>query len=122
MALALADQHGLREDIGAELDALRQTFERELTREQVLSQAWGERSDDLLGSERRQSVLAHVIAQGSINKSSYAEVAAVSLATASKHLGLLAERGLLVQTGKGPSTRYLLPPSAGGEAGVAGAA
>ena len=57
-------------------------------------------------------MLALAVSRGSINKSAYAEVAAVSLATASKHLGLLAERGLLVQTGKGPSTRYLLPPPA----------
>ncbi|WP_439390003.1 tetratricopeptide repeat protein [Ideonella sp. YS5] len=107
-ALALAQRHGLQEDFGPELDALRQAFTRDLTREQRLSQTWAEHSDDLLRSDRRQLVLAHVLAQGSINKSTYAEVAVVSLATASKHLGLLAERGLLVQTGKGPSTRYLL--------------
>jgi tetratricopeptide (TPR) repeat protein len=111
-AKALIEKHSLGDAFTAEFDALRQTFERELTREQRLTQIWGERSDDLLGSERRQSVLAHVLAQGSINKSTYAEVAAVSLATASKHLGLLAERGLLAQTGKGPSTRYLLPDTA----------
>ena len=107
-ALALAQRHGLQDDFVPELDALRAAFSRELTREQRLAQSWAERSRDLLDADRRQSVLAHVLAQGSINKSSYAEVAAVSLATASKHLGLLAERGLLVQTGKGPSTRYLL--------------
>jgi tetratricopeptide (TPR) repeat protein len=108
-ALALAERHGIGEDFSNELAALRQTFSRELTREQRLAEAWGARSNDLLGGERRQSVLAHLLNQGSINKSSYAEVAAVSLATASKHLGLLAERHLLVQTGKGPSTRYRLP-------------
>ena len=32
-----------------------------------------------------------------------------SPATASKHLQELAQRGLLLQTGKGPATRYLLP-------------
>ncbi len=118
-ALALAQRHGLQADFSAELDALHQTFARELTREQRLAQAWRERCGDLLAGERRQSVLAHVLAQGSINKSAYAEVAAVSLATASKHLGLLAGRGLLLQTGKGPSTRYLLAD--GGPAGRAGA-
>ena len=107
-ALALAERHGLQNDIAPELNALRVAFSRELTKEQRLAQSWGERSNDLLDAERRQLVLAQVLAQGSINKSTYAEVAAVSLATASKHLGLLAERGLLVQTGKGPSTRYLL--------------
>ncbi|MFO1338902.1 MAG: hypothetical protein U1F53_11840 [Burkholderiaceae bacterium] len=119
-AKTLIDKHGLGDAFAAEFDALRQTFERELTREQRLAQDWGARSGDLLASERRQSVLAHVLAQGSINKSAYAEVAAVSLATASKHLGLLAERGLLVQTGKGPSTRYLLAEAsaAGAQAGA----
>jgi Fic family protein len=38
----------------------------------------------------------------------YAELCGVSPATASKHLSTLTERGLLRQTGKGPSTRYLL--------------
>lgn len=107
-ALALASRHGLDTDFSAEVDALRQTFARELTREQRLAQYWSERSGDLLANERRHSVLVHVLTQGSINKSTYAEVASVSLATASKHLGLLAERGLLVQTGKGPSTKYRL--------------
>jgi tetratricopeptide (TPR) repeat protein len=111
-ALALAERQGVTEDFSGEIDALRQTFSRELTREQRLAHAWGTASDDLLGSERRQSVLAYLLSQGSINKSSYAEVAAVSLATASKHLGVLTERGLLVQTGKGPSTRYLLADGA----------
>jgi tetratricopeptide (TPR) repeat protein len=111
-ALALAERHGITDDFSAELDALRQTFSREFTREQRLAQAWGTGSDELLGTERRQIVLAYLLNQGSINKSTYADVAAVSLATASKHLGLLAERGLLVQTGKGPSTRYLLADSA----------
>ncbi len=54
-------------------------------------------------------MLKQVLESGSINKSGYAQVCQVGLATASKHLGLLAERGLLVQTGKGPSTRYVLP-------------
>jgi tetratricopeptide (TPR) repeat protein len=111
-ALALAQRHGMVDDIAPELEALRQTFVRGLTREQHLAQLWGERADDLLGAERRPAVLAHVLTQGSINKSAYADVAGVSLATASKHLGLLAERGLLVQTGKGPSTRYLLADAA----------
>lgn len=109
-AVAIAERHGLQTaEFQTEIDALRSTFSRELTREQRLDDAWNHRGGDLLAKERRQSVLAHMLTQGSINKSAYAEAAAVSLATASKHLGLLAERGLLVQTGKGPSTRYLLP-------------
>lgn len=49
------------------------------------------------------------MADGTLNKSRYAELCGLSPATASKHLGLLTERGLLQQTGKGPSTRYTLP-------------
>jgi Fic family protein len=54
-------------------------------------------------------VLQHVLQEGSVNKSGYARLCGVGLATASKQLGQLAERGLLVQTGKGPRTRYQLP-------------
>ena len=62
-----------------------------------------------------------MLAEGYISKSGYASVAQVSPATASKHLGLLAERGLLLQIGNGPSTRYVLalaasPDSSGGTA------
>lgn len=109
-ALSIATRHGIEPiNFQSELDALRATFTRELTREQRLDEDWNTRGGDLLSKDKRQCVLAQVLTQGSINKSTYAEVAAVSLATASKHLGVLAERGLLVQTGKGPSTRYLLP-------------
>ena len=58
----------------------------------------------------RRSLLAFdwLLGRDSINKSAYAELCGVSPATASKHLSALTERGLLQQTGKGPSTRYLL--------------
>jgi len=108
-ALAIASRHGLTEDFDSELTALRQTFERDLTREQQWAARWQQQASELLQPEQRSAVLNRLISAGAINKSGYAEVCGVSLATASKHLGLLAERGLLVQTGKGPSTRYLLP-------------
>lgn len=108
-ALALIHKHGLREAFGDEFAQLRATFERELTREEQLAALWKQRAADLLGDERRNAALAELISNGSINKSTYAQVCGLGLATASKHLGLLAERGLVVQTGKGPSTRYQLP-------------
>jgi tetratricopeptide (TPR) repeat protein len=114
-ALALIHKHGLGEQFGAEFDDLRSTFNRELTREQQLSAQWQQAAADLLRDDRRTAVLSHLFQSGSINKSTYAQVCDVALATASKHLVTLAERGLLLQTGKGPSTRYLLPPP-GGEA------
>jgi tetratricopeptide (TPR) repeat protein len=108
-ALALIQRHALGSEFDAEIDALHLTFSRELTREKALMAQWKQKSYGVLTEERASTVLKQVLESGSINKSSYAQLCQVGLATASKHLGTLAERGLLVQTGKGPSTRYVLP-------------
>lgn len=108
-ARALIAKHNVPDDFSAEFDALRQAWERELTREQALAALWREKLGDLLSDAQRRAVVAHVLAEGYISKSGYASVAQVSPATASKHLGLLAERGLLLQIGNGPSTRYVVP-------------
>ncbi len=108
-ALALIDKHGLRADFLAELDTLRQTFERGLTREQQLAATWKQAAGELVDDTRRAALIAHLLRDGAVNKSAYGEICGVAPATASKHLGLLTERGLLVQLGKGPSTRYELP-------------
>jgi tetratricopeptide (TPR) repeat protein len=108
-ALDLIRQHGLGNEFDSEIDALQMTFSRELTKEKVLLAQWKQKSYGVLTEERAATVLRQVLDVGSINKSSYATLCQVGLATASKHLGTLAERGLLVQTGKGPSTRYVLP-------------
>jgi Fic family protein len=109
-ALGLIRKHELGSVFSADFDALRSTFNRALTREEQLAAQWAEHAADLLGEERRSAALAELLRHGSINKSAYAQVCDLGLATASKHLGLLAERGLLLQTGKGPSTRYVLLP------------
>jgi Fic family protein len=108
-ALSLIQKHDLGGEFSADFDALRSTYNRELTREEHLATQWSQHAADLLGDDRRTATLAELFRNGSINKSTYAQVCGLGLATASKHLGLLAERGLLVQTGKGPSTRYTLP-------------
>ena len=108
-ALALMNRHGLQDGFGTELAALQTTWERELTLEQQLARQWGASTGDLVNAERCGAVLNQVLRQGAINKSRYADLCSVSPATASKHLAMLAERGLLRQTGKGPSTRYVLP-------------
>ena len=108
-ALALIRQHELQGEFDAEFDALQITFSRELTKEKVLQALWKHKSYGVLTEERATTVLRQVLDAGSINKSGYAQLCLVGLATASKHLGTLAERGLLVQMGKGPSTRYVLP-------------
>jgi tetratricopeptide (TPR) repeat protein len=108
-AVALIREHALGAEFEAEIDALHMTFSRELTREKVLMAQWKQKSYGVLTEERAAAVLKQVLDAGSINKSGYAQLCQVGLATASKHLGTLAERGLLVQMGKGPSTRYVLP-------------
>jgi tetratricopeptide (TPR) repeat protein len=108
-ALALIREHELGAEFDAEIDALHMTFSRELTREKALLAQWKQKTYGVLTDERANTVLKAVLEGGSINKSGYASLCQVGLATASKHLGTLAERGLLVQTGKGPSTRYVLP-------------
>jgi tetratricopeptide (TPR) repeat protein len=108
-AAALVARHALGDAHRAEFDALQDTFNRQLDRAQVLAGPWRERAADLLGDERRGVLLQHLVQEGHVTKRQYGSLCDVSPATASKHLVTLAERGLLVQTGRGPATRYLLP-------------
>ncbi len=108
-AVGLIERHGLGDRFAPLLAQLRERYERGLSREQRLAALWHDAAADLLRPERGDEVLQHVLQAGSVNKSGYAKLCGVGLATASKHLGQLADRGLLVQTGKGPSTRYQLP-------------
>jgi tetratricopeptide (TPR) repeat protein len=108
-AVTLIEEQHLGQRFAPQLVRLRETFFREMSREQRLSSLWHQETADLMDSARCAELLQHLLRAGSINKSAYAQLCAVGLATASKHLGKLAERGLLLQTGKGPSTRYLLP-------------
>lgn len=112
-ALALIRRHGLENRFADDLAGLRDTFNRDLAREEQLDALWRTQANDLLrDDQRRAALLAQLLREGSVNKSGYASLCGLGPATASKHLGALAERGLLVQSGKGPSTRYRLPPSA----------
>jgi hypothetical protein len=108
-ATALMDQHGMAARFDADLNGLREVFERQLSREQRLAAAWREASADLLDGPIGATLLQRLLELGWVNKSAYAQQCGVSPATASKHLAMLAERVLLLQTGKGPSTRYVLP-------------
>jgi tetratricopeptide (TPR) repeat protein len=106
-AAAFALERGI--DITNELDSLHRLYAKDVTRERNLLDIWCRSAQDIVSEERIRALLEWMQRSGSINKSAYAQLLDVALATASKHLGSLAERGLLVQTGKGPSTRYLLP-------------
>lgn len=108
-ALSLIRKHGLGDQFAAQLEGLRVTFNRELTREQNLAVQWQRQAGELLQEQRRIALLEYLFRAGSIQKSMYAKVCGVGLATASKHLSTLAQLGLLEQTGNGPSTRYVLP-------------
>jgi tetratricopeptide (TPR) repeat protein len=108
-ALQLIRRHGLGDRFASELDQLRDTFDRDLTAEQRLMAQYKQHAADLLDDTRRAALVERLLRDDVINKSGYADLCNVSPATASKHLSMLAERGLLQQTGKGPSTRYRLP-------------
>jgi tetratricopeptide (TPR) repeat protein len=108
-ALALIHKHRLGDQFVHEFEDLRSIFTRELTREQQVAAQWQTSATEILQEERRIAVLEHLFHDGSIQKSVYARLCGVGLATASKHLAMLAERGLLLQSGRGPSTRYSLP-------------
>jgi len=108
-AVQLIERHGLAAQFGAQLDALRGVFERQLSREQRLAARWREGTAGLLDSGPAELLLRHLLSAGAVNKSGYAQLCGVALATASKHLGRLAERGVLQQQGRGPGTRYVLP-------------
>lgn len=111
-ALALIERHGLGDRFADEFERLRTTFAQTLTRQQRLAAEWKAKAGDLLNDARRAATLKHLLENGAINKSSYARLCHVGPATASNHLIHLAERGLLKQIGRGPSTRYVLPDEA----------
>ena len=71
--------------------------------------AWKLAAADLVDDTRRAGLVAHLLREGAITKSGYGALCGVAPATASRHLGLLAERGLLARRGKGPGTRYEMP-------------
>jgi len=113
-ALGLMRKHGLESIFEPEIDALDSIPGHERSERRQLASDWKRIVGELLDDERRSLLLDRLAVGESISKSSYAQLCSVALATASKHLSLLTERGLLVQVGKGPTTRYLLP---GGSAG-----
>lgn len=70
---------------------------------------WKRVAGHFLDSARRHAIAQRLLRDGALSKSSYGEAVGVAPATASKHLALMTQLGLLVQTGRGPATRYRLP-------------
>jgi tetratricopeptide (TPR) repeat protein len=108
-AVRWARGHGLAEHVPDELARLDRPWIDGADPAQALAAAWRGPAGDLIDDRRRQAVAERLLGEGELSKASYGEAAAVSPATASKHLALLTQRGLLVQTGRGPATRYRLP-------------
>jgi hypothetical protein len=121
-ALALIEKHGIEQNRphgqqaahAAALERLRDVLQQDTDGQARQGQAWCHAAAALLPQAQGQTLLQHLLQQRAINKSGYAQLCSVGLATASKQLGQLAAGGLLVQTGKGPSTRYMLPEALAG--------
>lgn len=112
-ALAWIERHALAPLLADDLDALRRRLGAAATGGRALAARWAAEAADLLDAPRRAALLQALQARGELGKSTYAEVAGVAPATASRHLAALAQRGLLVASGRGPATRYRPPPAEG---------
>jgi tetratricopeptide (TPR) repeat protein len=107
VAMRFAAEHGQTALYETALKELTADFAHSISQEQTLAARAAKAAN--LPEATLAVAFRHLLRQGSLTKSSYAEVCQVSAATASKHLVALAESGMLVQLGKGPSTRYVLP-------------
>jgi tetratricopeptide (TPR) repeat protein len=107
VAARWAAKAGTSETFAAALGALQATFDEAVRPARPLVEQW--QSHSHLPAGEIEGAVLQLQREGFLTKSSYAGACSVSLATASKHLGLLTERGLLAQTGKGPATKYVLP-------------
>ena len=107
-AADLIARSGLEGELGARLEAMHASDLRRDALARTLRAQWNQRAHGLMTPERIGAVLRQLAQAGAINKSAYASLCGVGLATASKHLGELVQRGLIVQVGKSRSTRYVL--------------
>ncbi len=108
LARDLIDRHGLQDTVADDSQSMRDAFERDLGVESHHNQRWKRAAPDLLDDAQRARVVAHLVREKSVNKSGYASLTGVSLATASKHLARLHQLEILTQVGRGPATRYVL--------------
>lgn len=118
-AINVAKSHNFYDSISDSVSELNQRWLVPLDFEQELCRRWRVDLGDLVSTEKIVRLIKRLSTNGYLSKSSYGETAEVSPATASKHLGLLADKGLLQQQGRGPATRYVLPSMASGDSSVA---
>jgi tetratricopeptide (TPR) repeat protein len=107
-ALAGLSGRGIPANVEEALAALQRTFDAPLSRQDLLTKRWSA----MPGCPTPAAMVRGAIelaSEGRLTKSSYAQHTGLGLATASKHLALLAEQLLLTRDGRGPATRYLLP-------------
>lgn len=110
--LAFLVRHGLRARFGDVNATLKARFQRDPSSENRLAAIWREQLGTLLPDAALQAVTTELLRQGQLSKSVYAKLCAVGLSTASRHLAQITAAGLLLRDGRGPGTRYRLPPVA----------
>lgn len=91
-----------------ELAAIKRTFDDALSEEERIASRWRTVAGLPAPDAQIAALVRHAAAQAGLSKSGYAELCGVSPATASKHLTMLAELGLVQRVGQGPATRYRL--------------
>lgn len=105
-ALALIAGKQVTDAIDAQLRALTDSFRQSLSLEEALIERWREESKGVVPSGKLVDLAKHLARSDTIKKSTYASICAVSPATASKHLALLAQSGLLERQNRGRATLF----------------
>lgn len=109
---ALIQDAGLQAEFEPALSRLGSASVGRLSQAQRLALAWRPVAA-MLDDAQLHALLERLLRDGTLSKSSFGDAAGVAPATASKHLAQLTQRGLLLQTGRGPATRYRLPDASG---------
>ncbi len=105
-ALALLRDRSISAAVDERLRALSEAFHRSLSLEESLIERWRNESKGVVPEDKLDRLAKHLARSDTIKKSTYATLCAVSPATASKHLALLAQSGLLVKANRGRATLF----------------
>jgi tetratricopeptide (TPR) repeat protein len=105
-ALALLRDRSITVAIDRRLRELSDAFHRSLSLEESIIERWRSGSKGVVPEEKLDRLAKHLARSDTIKKSTYASLCAVSPATASKHLALLAQSGLLVKANRGRATLF----------------